>query len=228
VTIVCLIPVLGRPQNAKKVASSLRLASPKVRLVFICSPNDREQIAACRETAADVLIADWEPERGDFAKKIALGYRSTKEPWIFQGADDVAFEKGWDEAALECAEETGALVIGTWDGGNPLVMRGRHSTHTLIARSYCDDPGASFDGPGTVFSEAYAHQSVDVELIELAKRRGVWSFCPDAKVIHKHPFWPGGPPVDATYEKGLADGRADARLFAQRHRQWLRQQRARV
>jgi hypothetical protein len=218
--IVCLVPVLGRPQNAAKVAHSLRVASPKVRLMFICSANDTEGYAACAATHADVTIADWEPGRGDFAKKIELGYRSTSEPWIFQGADDIAFEKGWDEACLALHEETGALVIGTFDGGNPSVKRGNHSTHTLIARSYCDDPGASFDGPGTVFSTAYDHQSVDVELIYLAKRRGVWAFAKDAKVIHHHPFWPGGPPLDATYQKGLAKGRQDMHLFQQRLRRW--------
>jgi hypothetical protein len=218
--IVCLVPVLGRPQNAAKVAHSLRVTSPKVRLMFICSASDTEQYAACAATHADVTIADWEPGRGDFAKKIELGYRSTQEPWIFQGADDISFEKGWDEAVLRCANASEGLVIGTHDGGNPSVKRGNHSTHTLIARSYCDDPGASFDGPGTVFSTAYDHQSVDVELIWLAKKRGVWAFCEDAKVIHHHPFWDRSVPSDATYKKGLAGGRKDIHLFQQRLRRW--------
>jgi len=224
VSIVVLIPVLGRPQNAAKVSNSLRAASPTVRLVFICSPGDEDEIAACRETGADVLVADWDPGRADFAKKIALGYRETREAWIFQGADDITFEKGWDEALRQEHEATGALVIGTYDGGNPAVKKGRHSTHTLIARTYCDDPGASFDGPGTVFSDAYDHQCTDNELIFLAQERGVWAFCREARVTHHHPFWPGGPAMDATYEKGLAQGRQDIRLFAARRRDWLHEQ----
>ncbi len=225
-SIVVLVPVLGRPQNAGPVAYSLRAASPRVRLVFICSLADEEQIAACRETRADVLLADWEPARGDFAKKIALGYQKTHEEWIFQGADDISFEKGWDVALMRCHEETSALVIGTDDGGNPAVKKGRHSTHTLISRAYCDDPGASFDGPGTVFSDAYDHQCTDSELVCLARTRGVWAFCREARVTHHHPLWPGGPPMDATYEKGLAKGREDIRLFGARHRDWRRKSRA--
>ena len=220
--IVALVPVLGRPQNAGPVAHSLRVASPSVRLVFICSPADEEQIAACRETRADVLIADWEPGRADFAKKIALGYRKTHEEWIFQGADDISFSKGWEAAVLRCHDETGALVIGTYDDGNPAVKRGNHSTHTLISRAYCDNPGASFDGPSTVFSDAYDHQCTDNELICLARIRGVWAFCREALVTHHHPLWPGGFPMDATYEKALAKGREDIRLFGARHRDWHR------
>jgi hypothetical protein len=223
--IVCLVPVLGRPHLLARVAESLRKASPKVRLVFICSADREEDVEAARDTKADVFLLAEEPEAGDFAKKIALGYAGTSEEWIFQGATDITFGTGWDDAALSCAAETGAKVVGTNDMANPAVMNGRHSTHTLIARDYCDEPGASFDGPGTVFSTAYDHQSVDVELIELAKMRGVWTFCREAIVLHHHPFFDKSVEMDATYEKGLAKGRQDHRLFAVRRKQWMRAQR---
>ena len=215
--IVVVVPVLGRPQNAEPVARSLGDAH---RLVFVCSPEDGEQIAACEATWADVIVAPFEAGHGDFARKVNLAYRMTDEPWIFQAADDVTFHAGWSQAALACAEATGALVVGTQDGGNPEVKRGRHSTHTLIARSYVDDPGASWDGPGSVFSEAYGHQFCDTELVALAKQRGVWAFADGARVTHEHPFWVGRGLMDATYEKGLATSREDARLYRTRERLW--------
>lgn len=218
--IVCLIPVLGRPEGVARVAWSLVTASPHVRRVFICSAGHDEDIQACEKTGADVLIADWEPGWADFAKKIDLGFHATHEPWVFQGATDVIFEKDWDKAVLRCAEETGALVVGTWDGANPMVKRGRHSTHTLIARSYCEDPGASWDGPSTVFSTAYDHQCVDNELLELARRRGVWTFCRDARVLHHHPIFDKTVERDATYVKGLANSRRDIQIFVQRRKRW--------
>ena len=53
-------------------------------------------------------------------------------------------------------------MIGTDDQANPKVMRGHHSTHSLIRCSYIDSPGATWhDGPGAVYSEAYDHQWVD-------------------------------------------------------------------
>ena len=220
--IAVLVPVLGRPQNARPLAESLAANTVgPYRLVWIVSQDDREQHDACAAAGGTILTADWEPGHGDFARKINLGYLLTTEPWIFQAADDVRFEPSWDIAAVCHANLTGALVVGTQDGGNPLVKAGRHSTHTLIARSYIDDPGASMDGPGSVFSTAYGHQHTDTELVELAKARGVWSFCDEARVTHQHPFWVGRHLLDATYRKGLASSREDAAIFRQRRRLWM-------
>ena len=150
--ILVAIPVLQRPANAQPVIDSLTESDANVRAVFVCSPGDRQQIAACEKTGTETLVTTHPPIKGDFAHKMNLAYRESSEPWIFQAADDIRFEAGWDKALLRTAKETGAKVIGTQDGGNPSVKRGIHSTHTLIARSYIDDPGASMDGPGSVFS----------------------------------------------------------------------------
>lgn len=221
-TLAVIVPVLGRPGNAGPVAANLAAVTDSdYRLVFVCSPGDTEQIRACEDTYADTLVLADPPAPGDFARKVNEAYRLTDEPWIFQAADDVRFEPGWDAALMRHAGETGALVIGTQDGGNPTVKQGRHSTHTLVARSYADDPGASMDGAGTVFSEAYGHQHCDTELVELAKARGVWSFCGEARVTHLHPLWSGrGLRADATYERGQSTSSQDARVYRQRSRLW--------
>jgi hypothetical protein len=219
--IAVVAPVLARPQNARPLADSLAAATAlPYRLVFVCSPGDTEQIRACQTTDADIRIANWEPGHADFARKVNLAYRETDEPWLFQGADDIRFEPGWDTALLACHERTGAVVIGTQDGGNPSVKRGKHSTHTLIARSYIEDPGASMDGPGTVFSEAYGHQYCDLELVETAKARKVWAFCDESRVIHEHPFWNRDVPRDSTYWKGFDAAKLDRLIYARRGRMW--------
>ncbi len=221
--IAVIVPVLGRPQNAQPLADSLAANTARsYRLVFVCSIGDEEQSVACQQTGAAVIHAPWKAGHADFAKKVNLAYRETDAPWLFQAADDIRFEPGWDRALLECHARTGALVIGTQDGGNPEVKRGRHSTHTLIARSYIDDPGASMDGPGTVFSEAYGHQMCDLELVEVAKRRRVWAFCDEARVIHEHPFWNREVPKDDTYRKGMEASRLDRTIYARRGAMWKR------
>lgn len=225
-SIVVVVPVLGRPQNAAPLAANLAdVTELDYRLVFVCSPDDTEQQRACEDTYGDTLMMLADPGPGDFARKVNAAYRLTEEPWIFQAADDVRFEPGWDTALMSRARTTGALVIGTQDSGNPMVKAGRHSTHTLVARSYADDPGASMDGPGTVFSEAYGHQWTDTELVQLAMARGVWAFCDDARVTHLHPFWVGKPargkmPLDATYTRGMSTSTEDSRLFQQRSKMW--------
>jgi hypothetical protein len=221
--VAVIVPVLGRAQAAQPLADSLAAATTvSHRLVFVCSPYDDAEIAACRRTGGDVLVADWQPGRGDFARKVNLAYRETDEPYLFQAADDVAFHAQWDVEALAAITDGDRYgICGTDDGANPTVRRGRHSTHSLIARWYVDECGASYDGPGSVFSEAYDHQCVDVELVELAKARGCFTFAAGSLVEHRHPIWRTAD-SDATYRKGAARAAQDRRLYAQRRQAWER------
>lgn len=208
-----LIPVLNRPQNVQPLMASLQVTQEPYRVIFICSPRDTEQIAAC--SAYETLIVDWRPGKGDFAKKINFAFDRTDSEWLFQGADDIKFYPGWDTMALQQADKTGKLVIGTNDLHNPLVKRGRESTHTLFARSYIEQQGGTLDNTGRVFCELYDHQFVDLEFCETAKRRGVWGFCRQSIVEHLHPHW-GLAEDDATYKKAVRNTGDDHRLYAER------------
>jgi hypothetical protein len=190
----------------------------KYRAVFICSPDDPTELEACKATGAQVLVASWPAGPGDFARKNNLGLRMTTEPWLFTGADDLEFHEGWADEVLRVADETGARYIGTCDGGNPAVLAGRHSTHSLIARSYAEELG-TIDERGKIFHEGYDHQLVDNEACETAMARGEWAFAADSCVIHLHPFW-GKAQTDATYAKGMRASAADRRLFESRRALW--------
>lgn len=218
--IAVLVPVLRRPASAQPLADSLYAASPDVRLIFVVSATDQDQFAACKATGADIIESEWVPGPGDFARKINKGLRETTEPFLFQAADDVEFTAGWDDEVLRVAEDTGAGVVGTNDDANPLVKAGKHATHSLIRRTYADDPGASFDGPGTVFSERYGHQYVDNELYGLAVSRGQWAFAVKSVVRHRHPIFDRSVKRDTTYELGDSTRHQDFKLFRLRQRQW--------
>jgi hypothetical protein len=109
-------------------------------------------------------------------------------PWIFITGDDVRFHPGWLDHAQHIAALTGAHVVGTNDWGNPRVMAGEHGTHLLIRRSYIEEQGASWDGPGVVCHEGYRHNYVDDEIVTVAKQRGVWVSAPGSVVEHFHPM----------------------------------------
>ena len=224
-----LVPVLSRPQNAHPLVTSIQTSTTVPhRVLFLCTPGDDEEIAAAEETGADIHVVGWEAGPGDWAKKINEGYRLSDEPFMLLGADDLFFHPGWDEAALEVADFSCKGVIGTNDLGNPTVMKGRHSTHPLVRRSYIDEQG-TIDEPEQVLHEGYSHQWVDTELIETAKTRHEWAFAKDSHVEHMHPFWPvkGQPGVkkgkmDATYEKALSTSKEDHAHFQNRRRLWSR------
>lgn len=217
-----IVPVLGRPANAPKVAASIKAATKTpYRLIFICSPGDEEQIAASRKVG-EVVVVDWEPGVGDCARKLNYGFSICEGKWFFQAADDVHFHDAWAEEALAVHEATGALVIGTNDLHNPAVQRGILSTHTLISREYIERYGSgTWDGQGTVFCEEYDHQFIDNELVEVARGRREFAFAAASIVEHQHPYWKKAE-MDGTYEKAFRDTRRDQRLFVWRKRKFGR------
>lgn len=219
-----LVPVLGREKAIDALAFSIISSTTcEWHVRFLCSPGDRKATDTCfmlseRDHRFSTRVVPWQPAGGDWAKKINLGYRETCREFILLGATDLLFHGGWDIAAIQVADQTGAGVIGTNDLGNLLVMKGQHSTHPLVRRSYVDDQG-TIDEEGKVVHEGYSHQWVDTELVATAMARGEWAFAFDAHVEHNHPFWHKGE-MDATYEKALSTPRPDQRLFRQRSRLW--------
>ena len=118
-------------------------------------------------------------------------------------------------AAVACAGPKFS-VVGTNDLGNPEVKKGKHSTHSLVRRSYVAEHGLTWDArPGIVYSDAYEHQWVDTEMVSVAIDRDVFVFCGASVVEHLHPLWGKGV-MDDTYRKALDRRREDAALFRRR------------
>lgn len=215
--IAILVPLLGRAHQIDPLLTNIAAAtSTPHRVVLICSPQDDTRQAA-RASDADTIVVPWSPGRADYARKLAAGYLATDEPWLFQGASDLVFHPNWDLAALKAAKAKGRGVVGTNDLGNPLVKRGRHSTHSLISRDYIETYGGTADGTGLIFSEAYDHQYTDNEFIETARRRKQFIFARNSIVEHLHPHW-GKAETDPTYEKALRRTKQDMQLFMARRR----------
>jgi hypothetical protein len=212
-----VVPVLGRPQNAAPFMESLRAStSPLATTVYaICDMDDETTYKAWAEAGAfPMTFADEGDPPGTFAEKVNLAYKYTDEPWLFLVGDDVKFEPGWLDHAQHAARD-GAHVVGTNDLHNPLVVAGEHATHLLVRRAYVDERGASWDGPKVVCHEGYRHWFVDNEIVETAKRRGVWAFAKHSKVEHLHPLW-GLAEDDDTYALGRAHVEQDKALFEAR------------
>lgn len=199
--VAVLVPVLNRPDNVKPLLDSFNEANDgSASLYFICDADDLTETDAVKAAGGKVLISD----RGTtFAQKVNSGFSQTLEPWLFICGDDVRFHKGWLKAARKLSKTYD--VIGTNDtltvgAGNPRVADGSHSDHFFIRRAYVDQEGGCL-GKGTVCSEVYKHFYSDVETIELAKARKVFTPCLDSVVEHLHPDM-GKAEVDDTYTLG--------------------------
>jgi hypothetical protein len=218
-TVAVIVPVLARPDRVAPLLASLA-DEARATVTFVCSPGDHDEIAEVGKHNQRVAMVNWEPGPGDYAMKIQVGYDLAAQDgfdWLFTGADDLTFHPGWLDAAIRAHEEHGGRFVGTNDMWNPSVRNGRHSTHSLIRMDYIAELGCSFDGPGIVYHDGYDHQCVDNEAVFVAKQRGEFVHAADSFVEHLHPFAKKSQ-MDATYEKALAKGRDDIRLFRDRPR----------
>jgi glycosyltransferase involved in cell wall biosynthesis len=210
--LVILVPALRRPQNVEPLAQSIRAATmTSFRIVFICDPDDFAEQRAAYAADCDVMLI-----AGNYAQKINAGVRASAEPLIFLGADDLYFHPGWLQAATaKMVDPIG--VVGTNDLGNPRVITGEHSTHSLVARWYV--AFGTIDDPGRLLHEGYPHEFVDDEFIFTARRRGAFAAATDSIVEHLHPHW-GKAPTDELYEQHRERMRAGARIFRRRRFLW--------
>lgn len=223
--ILVAVPVLERPHRAKLVADAVHsVTTTPHRVVFFCTPGDELEIEACHEACLEddcVVIMDRGAEPGDYARKINFAFRVLlpHEQWVFTGADDLCFCPEWDTRALACASTSHKPVIGTNDLGNDRVMRGDHSTHSLVHRNYVEQWGTC-DERGKLYHEGYGHWFCDDEMVHTANVRGAFIACRESEVPHLHPIWGKGE-NDAVYEKGQASLWDDKALYEERQTIWL-------
>jgi hypothetical protein len=204
-----LVPAI-RHVHAQRFMDSLRASTGLARAYAVARPDETEAIAAWKAAGAEVLAGDV----ATFAERINLAYRQTAEPWLLVAGDDVLFRPGWLDHAQAVAGER-YHVVGTNDLANSRVMAGHHATHMLVRRSYVDELGGGWDGPGAVAHEGYRHWFVDDEIVTVAKQRGVWAMALGSVVEHMHPI-AGKAPDDEVYRRGRESADADRELFAAR------------
>lgn len=206
--VAVVVPVLSRPQNVPTFMRSLKSSTGLASAYFVCDPDDTAEQDAVRKHGGKVLL-----KAGTFAQKANHGVRSTSEPWVLLVGDDVLFRPGWYDRAIRAAGDRFHLV-----GTNDLSDLDRQlAVHPLIRRSWIDEHGASWDGPGTVAHEGYGHCFVDNEWTAVAAHAKVLTFAPDAVVEHLHPLF-NKATVDPIYEKGQASYEADRELWDRRFR----------
>lgn len=207
-----IVPVLHRPQNVAPFMESLIASTGLATAWFVCDRDDRGEQEAVLAAGGRVLKCD-----GTFAEKVnyAYGKVAPQAPWLLLVGDDVQFRPGWWDHALFTAWATpGTNVVGTNDLGNARVLRGEHATHMAIRRSYIDEVGSSWDGPGAV-CHPYRHWYVDDEIVTAARMRGVFQSALGSVVEHMHPLF-GKAVNDDVYALGQSFADEDRATFLAR------------
>lgn len=210
-SVLVLVPVLGRPHRVVPTIETVRETAPDATLLFIADPDDWDELLELERVGASTLI-----NSGNYAEKINAGIRHTGHSVIFFGADDLKFHPGWLADCMAWVDQ-GYDVVGVNDLCSRRTQRGEHATHFLVTRSYAEAP--TIDGTPGPLHEGYDHSCVDDELIAVARHRGRLVIDPSIVVEHLHRD-NGKAPDDETYRKGRARLREDRKLFRRRAHLW--------
>lgn len=238
------IPILRRAHRVRPVVESIVAATPYpasvpgLDVVFAVTPDDDAVIAAIEAASAEFpgyvhhyLMVPWPADgRGDYARKINAVFRSTDREWMLMGADDLEFEPGWVEAAMsaagrDCPPDVVPGVIGTNDLGNPRVLAGVHSTHSIVNVDWMRTVGVAGTRHGAgrraqALCEEYWHEGVDDELVAWAQYHKAFVMALDSRVRHRHPNWDASVPTDAMYAQQRERMRFGRRILNARRRLW--------
>lgn len=211
-----LIPTYKRPHTIAPIANNIQM-DDRCTPVFIVEQDDEESHQTALELG-DIHVMFNQRSRsyaGAINTAIEMERWRTTPLWYFFGADDLLFHDGWLDQMLDLIPQFD--VIGTNDLGNPEVMSGVHSTHSLVSKQYAEN--GCVTAPGFALCEEYQHNWCDTEFIETAKARNVFAPCLASVVEHRHWAWQKAK-MDATYEKGMRTEALDRALFQQRRHLW--------
>lgn len=203
--VAVLIPLM-RHHRIAGLVQNIRETTPDCHIVVIATGE-------CADAARSLDVTLLEDEGGTWPQRINAGYRSTTEPYILTGADDLLFHEGWLDAAM--------TVMRHIDG--VLAVNDLHNTagvHYLISRNYVDTMGGCIGEPGMVCHEGYAHAYVDDEIRATARFHGRWGgVVADSIVEHLHPG-ANKAPTDEVYRIGESTMGQGLSLFQSRKHLW--------
>lgn len=204
-----LLATTGRPDMAERAIKSA-LDTTVGHEVEVCAAVDVDTLTVAKLTALD---------RERVQVSYAYDYRGCSKAWndalkmasgdpLVLAADDLVFEPGWLDAALETLAgfEGGWGLVGFNDGH----WNEELSTHYLMSRRLVVEVFG-----GVVAWEHYRHSFNDREANERAQRAGRYAWCEGAHVRHEHWLF-GDRPQDDTDARPLAAHAASEQAFLQR------------
>lgn len=196
-------------------------AAPHV-VTFVAEPDDTDTVEVVGKLAAgdDGVRLVLNEGAKNTAGAYNTGARHSEAPYLFFGADDVAYHPGWDGPALAAMADP-IRVVGTNDlAGHSEVLAGVAATHYLVDARYIAEHGGTVDlGPGVVHFEGYPFWGPDSEIVGVARARGVFAPCLDSVVEHRH-WLTGKAPTDRTYEKHRPTHDLSAAIYDIRRVMW--------
>ena len=215
-----VIPTYNRASRIKGIADNVSEATfHEHNLHFVVEADDQASIDAITFLGLTPIINE---RTRNYSGACNTAYLKTTDEYLFAGADDITFAKGWDDPIMAMySGDPWVAVVGTMDGVNPYVQAGTHATHYMVRREYLDKVGGIVDvGPKSWLFEGYGHNYCDTEFIGTAKMRAKFRPCFASHVRHDH-WSTGAMKPDGTTAKANSSYAADSVLYDARRDLWF-------
>lgn len=192
-----LVPTRGRPDNVRRLASSVReTATTNVELIFYVDEDDVQSFDAVQAVGDQVI---WGPRvvLSEMWNRCAeLAYHEV----MMHCGDDIIFRTpAWDRHVVDEFERFDDRVV--FVHGEDGIQHGAIGTHGFLHRRWVDAVGY-FVPP--YFSSDYN----DLWLTEVADALGRRVYLPNVYTEHMHPV-AGKAPLDATHQERLVRHQQD-------------------
>lgn len=204
-----VIPTRHRAEGLARSLQSLLATTQgfEVEPVVVADLDDGETLARFRASDAPwKVVVNPDPELTGIPKW-NLGAAASTGDWLVTGADDVVWQPGWLQAALN-SRHSG--FVGLNDGRTDPQ---KFSTHYMLTR------GLAIDLLGGVLQvPAYRAWYSDIEVCERMRRAGRYVTAPEPSLEHAHPALGTGP-RDELHERAQVFYAADKDTFERRRRE---------
>jgi len=210
IRIAVIIPTFNRTDKLERAAKNVHENTTiSHRIYFVIEPGEWASFNEIKRIGESLIISKYP---GCHTGAANTAYEETYEPFFMLANDDFNFHPGWDIEAMSKMVD-GVSVVGVNDG------MGQYTPITFVRRSYIQEQSGSMDTKNTLYFPGYNHNYVDTEFAETAKKRGVWTECPESVVEHLHWTY-NKSPMDKTYEKSHATASQDQLLYESRRILW--------
>lgn len=203
-TVAILIPAM-RPQLLLHLIENIEAMTPQAHTLHFMVEKDSDCHRVLDKHPLVNLHLD---EGGTWGERLNYMYGMTIEPYVFCGADDIAFQSNWLPQALEVMGDMQGVV-----SVNDTIRT--EGTLPLVSRQYIDQLSGCFDTPNVLIYPGYKHNYSETELYATAMRRGRFRYAQRSFVQHRHPI-NGSAPHDEVYALGNRNLGHDEHLFNDR------------
>lgn len=222
-TTTIMVPTLWRSHHIGPLLENLHAnhGDIPIKILFLCQDTDCATLAEIEKHDGDYMVFPSTPDGQPMSMvaKCNAMWLVTDTPFLFGCSDDIRLHADTLARCHEALMEPDAHIACVSDGIPAHNHSGELTGHCLIRCSYIREQSGVMDQPNTLMHPGYVHYYSDLELMCVARARGVYRSLFDARIDHPHAN-NGTAERDRVQAWTVARRRQDALTFRRRAHMW--------